>query len=302
MMKKVFSMLLVLIVLVGCFAVSTISVSATTGNEDYCWVVRECEITEDFFTADEVKLNLKLWWQWGSDEIVPYTIKVKKVELYLNDVLTEEWIPSREASLIVGRDDITDPAPTRSDEEGVVIEEGATKGTDYQLNLWSNGSTMVPKGTYTVQIRILAAVYSEEDYWADNMVRLCLWNEENGQPFKETFAATEGDGEPISFEDWEDGGTEGFNTPKPEPTVDPNATPTPEVTTAAPTTVAPTTVAPTTVAPKTEAPATSAPAATDATDDASVENDNTGWIIAIVVIAVVVIAGVVVLLVVKKKK
>ncbi len=301
-MKKAFSMLLVMVVLVGCAAVSTTSVSATTGNEDYCWVVRECEIGEDFFTADEVKMNLKLWWQWGNDEIIPYTIKVKKVELYLNNELTEEWIPSREASLIVGRDDITDPAPIRSDEEGVIIEEGATKGTDYQLNLWSNGSAMVPKGTYTVQIRILAAVYSEDDYWADNMVRLCLWNEENGQPFKETFAATEGDGEPISFDDWEDGGTEGFNTPKPEPTEDPNATPTPDVTTAAPTTVAPTTAAPTTAAPKTEAPATSAPATTDATDDTPVENDNTGMIIAIVVIAVVVIAGAVVFLIVKKKK
>lgn len=296
-MKKAFSMLLVLAVLVGCLAVSTTSVFATTGNEDYCWVVRTLEIDEDFFTADEVKLNLKLWWQWGSDEIVPYTIKVKNVQLYVDGTLTENWIPSADASLELGRDDLEDPEPRITDEEGVVIEEGTTKGTDYQLNMWSNGTTPVAKGKHTVEIRILAAVYSEDDYWADNMVRVCLWNEENGQPFKETFAATEGDGEPISFDDWEEGGTEGFNTPKPEPTVDPNATPTPDPTTAAPTTAKPTTAAPKTTAPATSAPATSAPA-----DDAPVENDNSGMIIAIVVIAVVVIAGVVVLLVVKKKK
>ena len=213
-MKKVFGLFLVLSLLIGCLVVPTTSVLAT-GSEDYVWVVRECEIDEDFFTDEAVKLNLKLWWQWGNGEIVPYTIKVKKVELYLNDVLTEEWIPSKDASLVVGRDDITDPKPERSDEIGVVVEEGATKGTDYQLNLWSNGTTMVPKGTYTVQIRILAAVYSEDDYYAGDMVRLCLWNEEGGNPFKETFAATEGDGEPISMDDWEEGGTEGFNTPKP---------------------------------------------------------------------------------------
>ena len=63
-MKKVFGMLLVLTLLIGCLVVPTTSVSALTGSEDYVWVVRECEIDEDFFTDEAVKMNLKLWWQW----------------------------------------------------------------------------------------------------------------------------------------------------------------------------------------------------------------------------------------------
>lgn len=303
-MKKTLSLLLVLLVLFGCMTLSATAVFAEpTGSEDYCWVVRTLEIDEDFFTADEVKLNLKLWWQWGSDEIVPYTIKVKNVQIYVDGTLTENWIPSGKDSLVLGRDDLEDPQPRRSDEEGVVVEEGTTKGTDYQLNMWSNGTTPVAKGEHTVEIRLLAAVYSEEDYYADNIVRFCLWNEENGQPFKETFAATEGEGEPIGFLDWEDGGTEGFNTPKPTPTVDPNATPTPEVTTPAPTTPAPTTPAPTTVAPTQEpTPAPTEVITSAPVDDMDPNEDNGGWVVPVIVAVVAVIVVVVVVLVVKKKK